>query len=180
MFNPAAVSECFKELPLRGCLLSRNMNDVPYEMKDGIPYTLSLGFNRRDKLTDIGLHYDREGGISFDQCIEIHGRTLDWLTRDFGPLRAQMRSVERGTEIRKTPDGTSFPVWFGKDRSFIAGPMRTVANIVPTPVEKQPITTWDKDRYVSLLTHFIIVGGKPICGVVAEFQEPVTVERDRY
>jgi hypothetical protein len=35
--------------------------------------------NRLDHLTDIGLSYERESGITEDECLQLSGRTLDWL-----------------------------------------------------------------------------------------------------
>lgn len=175
LFNPAGLSDCLKDLPLKGCFLSGDREATPFQIKDGIPYRLTLSFNRLDKLTDIDLNYDREGDISRDQCLEMHERTLDWMVREYGAMRAAS-SKEGSDEARTTPAKNPYFVGTGKDGFFVTRPMRTAANIEPV-VADQPITKWDNRRYTSLLTHFLVVDGKPMCGVNVSFSEPESVER---
>jgi len=175
LFNPAGLRDCLKDLPLKGCFLSGDSEAAPFQIKDGIPYRLTLSFNRLDKLTDVDLNYDREGDISRDQCLEMHERTLDWMVREYGDMRAAS-SQEGPDEARTSPAKNSYFVGTGKDGFFVTRPMRTAANVEPT-VAEQPITKWDNRRYASLLTYFIVVDGKPMCGVNVSFSEPESVER---
>lgn len=179
LFNSAAVSDCFRDLPLRGCYLSRNTEGRPYQIKDGIPYTLSLSFNRFDRLTDIGLKYDREGEISRADCLGIHERTLDWVTREFGPLRFHHQGVEPNIEQerRGTSAGNLYEVGSTANRFFVTAPMRTSSATMEPGQERRPIPEWDNERYVSLISTFIIVDGTPICSVNVDFREPASVER---
>ena len=180
LFNSAAVSDCFKDIPLKGCSLMRNMKNTPFELKEGIPYTLSLSFNRKDKLTDIGLNYDREGDISRAQCLEIHERTLDWLVDDYGLMRGSKSKQDPGMENRTTAGKNAYGVASAKGGFFITQPMRTVSSASATDAENQPIPKWNDERYVSLLSTFIVVDGNPICNVNAELSEPEAVERASY
>ena len=178
MFNPVAVSECFQDLPLKGCYLSSNTDGALFEVRDGVPYKLTLSFNRYDKLTDIGLSYSREGDISKADCLSIHERTLDWLAREYGQLRFP-EETKPSTELRKTAGGIVYQVWQDEKGSLISSPMRTVTSPVRTGVEEEPIPNWNNDRYVSLLSHFIIVNGTPMCEVGVDFKEPKSVERPK-
>jgi len=175
LFNSVGLSECLKDLPLKGCFLSGDREAAPFQIKDGIPYRLTLSFNRLDKLTDIDLSYDREGDISRDQCIEMHERTLDWMAREYGEMQAPS-TQERLNEARRTPANNSYFIEIGDAGSFVTRPMRTTQN-AKTAAADQPITKWDNRRYASLLTYFIIVDGKPMCGVNVSFREPESVER---
>ncbi|HQS98606.1 MAG: hypothetical protein B7X90_14970 [Novosphingobium sp. 17-62-19] len=175
LFNPASLNECLKDLPLKGCFLSGDREAAPFQIKDGIPYRITLSFNRLDKLTDVDLNYDRDGDISRDQCLEMHERTLDWMVREYGTMRASF-SQEGPDEARTTPAKNSYYVGSEKDGFLVTRPMRTAAKAEPN-VANQPITKWDNRRYASLLTHFIVVDGKPMCGVNVSFSEPESVER---
>ncbi len=176
LFNSVSVSECFKDLPLKGCYLSRNSDAQPYRIIEGIPYTLSLSFNRFDKLTDIGMNYDREKDISQSDCLNLHERTLDWLAKEYGQFRFPTKQKEQIQRL-VTPARNVYEVWTNSNGSAITSPMRTVSSSTPTALEEQPIVKWDSKRYVSLLTTFIVVGGSPICSVNVDFSEPVSVER---
>jgi hypothetical protein len=179
LFNPVSVSECFKDLPLKGCYLSRNSEDIPFEMKEGVPYTLSLSFNKWDKLTDIGLGYDREEDISRADCMQIHERTLDWVSAAYGPMRVSAGGSEgENRYVRgKTRRGNLYEVSSLDGGFFVTSPMRTVSPNSSKAAETRPIPEWDQDRYVSILSTFIVVDGKPICNVDVKFSEPTSVER---
>jgi len=177
LFNPASIVACYKDLPLYGCRLNRNTDGAPFEIKEGIPYQLTLSFNQFDKLTDIGLEYHREGGIKKAECLSIHERTLDWATREFGEFRSP-QSREPGLEIRKTPLGRPYRVWLSEDGSFVTLPSRPFGGEFTTTVAKQPIVKWDGLRYASLLSTFIVVG-EPICDVQVQLSEPLSVVRPK-
>jgi hypothetical protein len=182
LFNPVGVSECFKDLPLKGCRLSRNMENTPFEMKGGIPYTLSLAFNKWDKLTDVGLNYDREGDISRADWLQIHERTLDWVSGEYGSIRFSAAAPEADSQHarRKTARGNLYEVSSRDNQFFVTTPMRTISSALPTVAEKRPITQWNQERYVSILSTFIVVDSKPICSVNVDFSGPEAVERAVY
>lgn len=177
-FNPVAVSECFKDLPIKGCHLTRNAEHI-FEMRAGIPYSLTLMFNKLDKLTDIGLDYSREGDVKRADCLSLHERTLDWLVADYGQLRTPVSSKEEGPiEGRRTSQGNTYQLGApGENGGFVTLPMRTVSTPTRAAVETKPIPEWNDQRYVSLLSVFIVVDGKPMCMVNADFNEPRTVLR---
>jgi hypothetical protein len=177
-FNSISIAECPGEMPLRGCFLSPNHErTAPFEMRDGIPYFLDLSFNRRDRLTDIGLSYRREGAISSQQCREIHGRTLDWLIEDFGPFREGSQPLSTGwrNEQVRTAAGHTFSVGVAPDGDHVSALMRTAPASRFNPASS--ITTWDDQRYVSLMSSFIRVNGRPHCHVTVGVHEPRSIER---
>lgn len=97
-FNPSGMKECLEDLPLKGCFLSPDTDAEPFVIEDGIPYKLSLDFNKYDRLTDIGLSYRREGQITRTECLSIHERALDWVNNQFSPLWPLL-SDERGRYV---------------------------------------------------------------------------------
>lgn len=126
-FDPIGMRECLNELPLRGCGIYEPASEIAVERKDGIPYHRSLSFNRLGQLTDIGLRFAKEGDVTPAECLDVHGRTLDWLTRDHGPL-AQRVTEERHTN-QKSPGGVSFEVSAPiEDGSFIVPHARSVGS----------------------------------------------------
>lgn len=186
LFNPYGLKECFQEIALRGCFLSRKSDDTIFEMRSGVPYALKLSFNRFDKLTDLGLNYHREGKISADQCRDIFARTIDWVAQDYGPVthrNPSERSGERpeeGNVVAKTPDGNEYA--YLKPHSdgsyvtkFINLASETVVN--DSAKDKGRVLT---SRGVSLFSSYIVVNDKPICDVDLEFVEPDRVERRIY
>jgi hypothetical protein len=175
-FNAYGVKECLDDLPLQGCFLSPASDAAPYLIEAGIPYRLGLEFNKFDKLTDIRLSYDREGKITFDECLSLHERTLDWLTQRYGQLRSTLNDKEK-LEQRRTPAGNQYLLWRSKDGSFVTSFMRTAPPTLPASVQRKPIPQWDNERYLHLLSHYIVVDGKPMCTIGLEFSEPQSVER---
>lgn len=177
-FNPVSLAECPRRLPLRGCFLPpRSRETAPYEIREGIPYDLLLSFNRFGRLTDIDLEYQRETGITPEECLSLHSRTLDWLTRDYGPFQAQtVRPGPRagGAQLRRihTPGGIPFDVSIFPGGDFVTPPTRQANGAVD---RQRPITQWDNRRYVSLLSSFIVVNGTPHCSVGVSIQEPASV-----
>ncbi|KUO54666.1 MAG: hypothetical protein APF78_03845 [Sphingomonadales bacterium BRH_c3] len=86
-------------MPAQGCTLIWNNWAVPYERRNGVPYRLNLTFDQWGKLTAIHLTFSRrENDITRAQCLEIHRRTLDWLTEAYGPLKGL------GTENLSDPE----------------------------------------------------------------------------
>jgi|GEM_PF-1505767 len=175
-FNSYGLKLCLDDLPLKGCFLSPASDAPPFLIEGGIPYKLGLDFNKFDKLTDIRLSYDREGKTSFDECLSLHERTLEWLTKRYGEFPLQINAKDP-LEPRKTPSGVPYLLGRTKDGSFVSGSTRTAQARLPLTVRRKPITEWDNERYVSLLSHYIVVDGRPMCHVGIEFNEPESVER---
>ncbi|MGE3745166.1 MAG: hypothetical protein AB7G25_05540 [Sphingomonadaceae bacterium] len=176
LFNRVGLGDCVNDLPLKGCILTENMQNTPFDIKDGIPYTLVLDFNKRDQLTDISLHYDRAGGITAEQCMEIHERTLDWLTPIYGRLHIGPSNNKSDVETRRTAKGNVYRV--GKSAGFlITTAMRTARAPIPANAGEMPISKWNGERYLWLGSRFIVLSGQPMCSVRAQFSEPDSVER---
>lgn len=173
-----ALSECLKDLPIKGCFLSNGSDSSHFQIREGIPYYLNLSFNKFDKLTDIALVYDREGGISRSDCLSIHERTLDWLVREYGKLYAP--SYDPDVKPQSTPAGNRYLISGSGKPDFVTMPMRTLSAQPTAAVLKKPITKWDRNRYVSLLSWYIVTDGEPHCRVTVDFSEPESVPRRVY
>lgn len=177
-FNPYSLRQCLDDLPLDGCFLSASENASAYEVQDGIPYVLALSFNRHDKLTDINLSYSREKKVTQAECLTLHERTLDWLTKAYGEFRFSTHHNQKdpARQVRSTPDKHQYAVALTQKDFFVTAPMRSLGNL-PAEVTDRVITEWGRDRYVSLFTTFIIVDGKPACSVDIGISEPASIER---
>lgn len=179
LFNSLDVSRCVRDLPIAGCLLTPSVDGRPFEMREGIPYTLSLSFNRDDRLTDIGLGYAREGGISQADCLRIYERTLDWATREHGAFHVRQEPPEPTVrrQSRRTSAGNTYEVGFMREQSFVTAVSRTVSGRMDASRARGSIYDWDDQRFVTLLSSFIVVDGNPNCEVRLSFQEPQSVAR---
>lgn len=183
LFNPVSLKECFDDLPLLGCSLSRNENAV-FMRKNGIPYALQLSFNRLDKLTDIQVSFRREKQISAAQCKDIMARTVDWTTEQYGaltiePVRRRWSAKERkNVDLQRTPQGHE--VAFSKavdDTGYTSlfhrlarTPFRKARDDAKAPEEAL-------ERTLTVFSSYIVVGGDPICDVDVSIEEPAAVER---
>lgn len=184
LFNPYSLKECFHDIALAGCGLSRNSDDTMFDMRSGIPYALSLDFNRADKLTDIGLNYHREKSITGQQCRNIFAQTIDWVAEDYGPLSYRRPGDKSDKEtvntnvIAKTPKGSSYAYLRpDKSGSYVTQFLRLSSETVDRKTIKGVEQVMTSNRAISLFSSFIVVDGKPICDVDLEFREPDSVER---
>ena len=186
LFNPVSLKECFDDLAIRGCGLTRNSADTIYEMRNGIPYALSLNFNSDDKLTDIALNFRREKGITGAQCRSIFAKTVDWVVRDYGPVTFK-RSGDKldvpGNDkdvVAKTPSGTEYryntPDTSG---SFVVAFMHPVGEKVVRRNENGNQLVVKDQRSISLFASYIVVGDG-ICDVDFEIQEPYNIARPSF
>lgn len=181
LFNPYSLKECFRDIALRGCSLHRNSDDTVFEMRVGIPYALTLSFNRDDKLTDIGLNYHREKGISGEQCRDLFARTVDWVAKDYGPLTHKRAGDEPGKAagnlVGKTPDGASFE-YLKPDAagSFVTQFMHLAAEKFERRTVNGKAQGRTLSRTISLFSSYIVVG-HGICDIDVDFKEPDTIER---
>jgi hypothetical protein len=164
-FEPYDIRECYKNMPLAGCvLISRNA--TPPQVRDGIPYTLTARLNQQGKVTDVELQYERKGVISVGECRSIHERTLDWLVRDYGNLYEEI--TPKAAERFRTPAGNTYlDTAPGKDGNW-------VSSILRTGVRGADV---HNNRYIELRTTYIIAKGEPHCQVSAEFSDAPSVSR---
>ena len=162
-FNPASYLSCYERMEIEGCALYRSSSPgAVYARIDGIPYGLNLHFNRKAELFEIGLTYEKEGGISRDECVAIYSRTLDWVSSDYGALRSTEASQNDDTELtpRVTPNGIEHQVYLSADGSFMG--MRDVGT--------------QKDAEIFVMGSFIAVG-EGVCRVQFEMQSN-SIERE--
>jgi hypothetical protein len=162
-FNPSSIVSCARDMPLRGCFLAPNRESAaPFAMRDGIPYMLDVSFNRLDHLTDIGLSYERESGITEDECLQLSGRTLDWLTRDYGAFQPQGHGRDEGRVRQvRTPAGNTLPVLSTPNQGFI---ITMIADL-------------HGGRRVDLLAIEFPIASDPHCRIAINLGEPQNVER---
>jgi hypothetical protein len=162
-FNPASVRGCLVELAIRGCLLHPENNLVAFTNVGGIAYTLTLAFNRLDKLTDVSLNYERDMTDDLDQkmsggdCKALHERTADWLVDKFGPFE---NKKEKDTILVKTEKGSEYSS-YTNGNTFIGSFQKTLK---------------DK-REVSLLSVYMVVEGNTNCDIKIQFSDVESVER---
>jgi hypothetical protein len=181
LFNPYSLKECFSDIALRGCSLSRKSDDTVFEMRVGIPYALTLSFNRADKLTDIGLNYHREKGISGEQCRDLFARTIAWVAKDYGPLTHKRAGDEPGKPagnlVGRTPDGASFE-YLKPDAagSFVTQFMHLASETFERRTVDGKVQGRTLSRTISLFSSYIVVG-HGICDIDVDFKEPDTIER---
>jgi len=179
LFYPGSIAECFPDLPLKGCRLLGPRENV-YTMRDAIPYSLSLAFNRRGFLTDIGLHFRREGQIDDEQCRDIFGRTLDWVASDFGPLdfRNSKAPAKEPLVWAKSPKGVTYAYGApSRDGSFVTKFMRVKSLRETTRKVGEEVRYYALNRNLNVFASFIMVDENPICSVDVTFAEPDAVER---
>ncbi len=183
LFNPVSLKDCFRDLPINGCYLSRNTDDTVYEKRNGIPYGLELKFNSLDRLIDIDLRYRRQGSISGDQCKAIFARTVDWVSADYGPT--SFRRPNDGWETEKsrnsviaTPAGNLFAVQKpAADGSYVTQFMHLATERTRSYGSGEDRQTLTLNRGLTLFATYIVVNGTPICDVSLSFSEPSNDKR---
>lgn len=162
-FNPASVRGCLVELAIRGCVLFPENNLVAFSNIGGIGYTLTLAFNRLDKLTDVSLNYERDMSDGLDQkisggdCKALHERTADWLVDEFGPFE---NKKEKDSLLVKTAKGNEYSS-YTNGSTFIGSFQKSLK---------------DKRR-VSLLSVYMVVEGSTKCDIKVQFSDVDSVER---
>ena len=163
-------------MPLKGCFLSPDTDATPFIIRGGIPYGLQLEFNKYDRLTDIALRYARRGKITRDECLSLYGRTLDWASQEFGPFYASLGETKH-LKQRRSPGGIAFGVFEQNEPHFVTNFVRTSNPPPSAAVQAKPIGKWDNERYVSLLSYYIVATDEPNCEIMIDFNEAPSVER---
>lgn len=174
--SPLGMQACLQDLPLKGCFLSPRDSSTPFIIAEGIPFALSLSFNRLDKLTDIDLSYERETVVSREQCLELHDRTLDWLSKDYGVFAEPTVNDNESWMSRTTGAGHRYSIGNVDGGGFVTRPKRTLRNPGEMSVRPRAIPKWNDDRYVWLLGSYIGSSDRT-CRITIGFSEPGTVER---
>jgi hypothetical protein len=164
-FHPYGIQECYKDMPLKGCLLM-GREETPPQIRDGIPYELIVRLNQLGKVTDVKLKYEREGVISVSDCRSIHERTLDWLVRDYGNMYEEI-TPQAAKQFRTPAGNTYLDTGPNKDGNWVSSWLRTGVRGVDVR----------NTRYVELITTYIIIESGPTCRVSAEFKDAPSVPR---
>lgn len=169
-FNQSGLRECFDDLPIRGCSLSRS-HERHYVMENGISYGLGLSFNKDDRLTDISLDYDREGDIDAKACEGVYARTIDWVGEMYGPL-SRFEKMGASERVARSPKGTSYAIYSKADdpkHEYVSSFLETGTARPGTP--KHPRI--QRFRFVDVFSYY--VGGT--CSVTVNIGEPDKVAR---
>lgn len=181
-WNAYAMNECLDVMATKGCFLSADEGEA-FAPDEGIPFSPQLSFNKFGKLTDINLQYEQRTRITRVECLELHERTLDRLTREVGTMRfpdekkSEKPENDATREVRPTAGRARYSVWSKNDGSaFVTQPMRTHFEGVALPTTK-PIPQWNDQAYVSLMSTFITVDGDPICSVSVSYESSPKVPR---
>ena len=164
-FEPYDIKDCYKNMPLAGCVLI-SRNEMPPQIRDGVPYKLIARLNQLGKVTDVELEYERKGVISAAECRSIHERTIDWLTRDYGTVYEEI--TPPAAERFHTAGGNIYVDTVpAKDGNWVSSVLRT--GVRGGDVHNQ--------RYIELRTTYIITANEPHCQVSAEFSDAPNVTR---
>lgn len=95
-YRPQDIAACSSEMPIKGCILIWSSRAVPFVRKDGIPYNLNLTFNRQGKLESLSLVYaSSSDDVSRAECLDLHNRTLGWLTQEYGEFQETPTSAKQ-------------------------------------------------------------------------------------
>lgn len=179
VFNSYGLKICFRDLADKGCSLTRG--DKMFTMVAGIPYYAGATFNNLDELTDFKLGYRREGAITHDGCAHVLARTIDWLSKDYGPLTWQPhKSSEKATSlvVRKSPDGNRYAIVRTEGESDFVSEFHFSPNTKWQYYEEdgkrlRKVTT----RSIKVFAHYLTISGQPMCDVSVDFSEPASVPR---
>lgn len=166
-FNPAGILGCAKDLAIRGCTLHPDTNLDAYATIDGIPYGLGLAFNRFDKLTDITLQYERETIEDEEQrltpaeCRTIADRSIDWLSKRFGPMTSAELKGDHLKE-RRTPAGARYWSADGDGGFMSSGKVEKAGH-----------------RQISFMGYYLLPGEDVDCSISVTFGDDPKIERWR-
>jgi hypothetical protein len=164
-FEHYDIRQCYKNIPLAGCVLISE-DEMPRQIRDGVPYKRTVRLNQTGKVTDVDLDYERKGNISGADCRSIHERTLDWLARDYGSFYEEI--TPNAAQRFRTPAGNNYlDTAPGEDGNWVSTVLRT--GVRGSDVHKQ--------RYIELRTTYVITDGEPHCDVKAEFHDAPSVSR---
>lgn len=95
-YRPQDIAACSSDMPIKGCVLIWSSRAVPFVRKDGIPYNLNLAFNRQGKLESLSLVYaSSSDDVSRAECLDLHNRTLGWLTQEYGEFQESPASAKQ-------------------------------------------------------------------------------------
>lgn len=167
IFSPIAVQQCARDEAIRGCLLNPINNTTAFITRDGIGYTLSLAFNKHDKLTDITLHFQRsqiqyeDEEMSRKDCAAIGERTIDWLAAEFGPFDNKQIKPDKSLKPAKTAKGNPYLVGSSGPQSYFSNAQLHL----------------DKGRLIFLIGNYMVIDGSTDCMITAQFGDSKEIDR---
>ena len=173
-FAPYGLADCEDKILIQGCNLVHR-DGQPFNILSGIPFWLGASFNRFNRLTDFYLVYKGPDGMTINQCLNIHERSLDWIVSEFGALYTRLpdpRDDASQIQQRTTPNGLVYEMSVSKG-SMVSGVMRTAPAGFPDHLKNTDIRKWNDDAYVSSLSYHI--SGQ--CRVRIQFSDSPSVER---
>jgi hypothetical protein len=170
------LDDCRNRMALEGCFISPNRDATSPQLIDGIGYLPSLHFNLEGRLTDHTVEYRQEGRITSAQCRTIHERTLDRLTREIGTFQSPVQSGESWQGIsRTTANGASYRLNESSE-GFVTVPARSHWAGM-TANDSRPVTEWNGNAHVSLLSVMFVVDRVPHCYVAAMYGAATSMRR---
>lgn len=195
-FSPIALQVCYEELSLFGCAIGPlTTTQRPYYVSNGIPYKLTLEFNKFGVLVVVRSSYDVGGGISGPECLEITERVIDKVGSEYGSLTFQTPVLANpdssfdldAATIRETPAGNRYAVMFKEGED---GPGNSWFHLLPLfsapslgfQGGASENNFWDENRFVSvsggyrLSEEHGIETGSP-CSVGFSLNEPLSLGR---
>jgi hypothetical protein len=92
-WSKESYERCISNVVVSGCVLDSEPNRADI-FQDGVPYKISLGFNRVGKLDEITREYAGNAAIGLSQCTMLHDRMVDSLFAKIGPMYAINESLK--------------------------------------------------------------------------------------
>lgn len=141
-------------------------------MRDGIPYAVGLKFDKHDKLIGVQLNYHRDGTISSKECTELYGRTIDWMTKDYGAFAFRREddppNAYKDSVLHTSPNGTTFATMKADKNGFVSQFMHNASEKVQRVTRNgQKVYEWSQP-HAGLFYDYLIVG-RGICDINVDF-----------
>ena len=130
---------------------------------------MSASIKKHNKLTDVGLRYQRSTSEDPDQrvseqdCLAVHDRTVDWVSREFRQLDAPYANGGETKPNANTKAGNPYHLSNqGPEMAFLASGRAEM----------------DAGRYITVMSHYIVLDGESIsCDVGVDFSDADNIER---
>lgn len=86
-----SIETCERRMPLDGCVLHADSQYRSTPLIEGITFVPAFTFDKVGKLRSISLNYASKEPTN-DECIELMGRSIDRLVKDYGQLHIRQNT----------------------------------------------------------------------------------------
>jgi len=170
-WDPYTLGQCQDRMAIAGCTLRGADDGGELAMIDGIPFRVALAFNKHGVLTDVQLDYRKSGAITRAQCLDLLGRSYDWLSDQVGGLTNRASPRDKAHTVRivavRTPAG---------HMTNIGGPPGSQDYVSSFAFSGKTEGARRTTPYAWIFGSFI-VAGDPHCDINIAYSAPDAVER---